>query len=401
MDEVSPKSSRKKSRLSENQATLFDFFYSNKKVKGDHNIANKDITIPQEVVKDVIQKQIEMLIPKEVKEDDIKSNQTEDYIEDYKDEIETPKELNKINKTAKLSIETTKNLNDEVNANIRTPNKTNTEVKVDIKSGETKPKERKLEEVKREEEEVRNEQRVEVRAGDGFPSYEDWLNDLGDWKEPLKEYLATNKLKKIHDSIKEMYKNHTVFPPQDLIFNAFKKTSFANLKAVIVGQDPYIKKNQAMGLSFSVPKGIPVPGSLHNIYAALANDPNLSFKKPNPAHGDLSNWATQGVLLINAVLTVEEGKSNSHKGLGWSEFTDEVIKVIGNKKKGVAFLLWGKFAQAKKKFINQRNHKVLEYCHPSPLAANKKNDFKKCLHFSQANEYLLETGNSPINWNVD
>ena len=156
-----------------------------------------------------------------------------------------------------------------------------------------------------------------------------------------------------------------------------------------------------MGLSFSVPKSIKVPGSLLNIYKALENDSSLKFKKPNPPHGDLTKWANQGVLMLNVVLTVEMGKSNSHKGLGWNEFTDAVIKAIGNKKKGVVFLLWGKFAQGKKKFVDTSKNLVLEYSHPSPLASTSGADFSKCKDFGKTNEYLKKQGSTPIDWNID
>eukprot|EP01022_Parablepharisma_sp_SALTPOND_P004466 TRINITY_DN120353_c1_g1_i1.p1 TRINITY_DN120353_c1_g1~~TRINITY_DN120353_c1_g1_i1.p1 ORF type:complete len:593 (+),score=63.51 TRINITY_DN120353_c1_g1_i1:5864-7642(+) len=279
-------------------------------------------------------------------------------------------------------------------------------------SSSKKPKDDKPKEevpIKADKEEVKEEAKQiplqptgpEQGKGEAFPSYKDWLNDLGDWQEPLKDFLATGKLEKIHKAVQAEYKAGAIFPPANYIFNAFKKTPFANVKAVIVGQDPYIKPGEAMGLSFSVPKTIKVPGSLQNIYKALENDSEVNFKKPSPPHGDLTKWAVQGVLLLNAVLTVKPGKSNSHKGLGWESFTDAVIQAIGRKKTGVVFLLWGKFAQAKKKFVDTVKHRVLEYCHPSPLAASSGGDFKKCPHFSQTNKYLKEQGKGPIDWNVD
>jgi len=240
---------------------------------------------------------------------------------------------------------------------------------------------------------------TEVILNDGFPTYEDWLKDLGDWQEPLNTFLSRGVLQKIHKAVRTEYKTNTIYPPPNLIFNAFKMVSFANIKVVIVGQDPYIKKDQAMGLSFSVPKGTSVPPSLKNVFAALENDKEVSFKNPKPIHGDLTKWAKQGVLLLNSVLTVREGASNSHKELEWDKFTDEVIRTIGAKKSGVVFMLWGKFAQAKAKFINRDKHKVLEYAHPSPLASGV--DFAKCPHFSQANKYLKKQGCDPIDWNID
>lgn len=155
-----------------------------------------------------------------------------------------------------------------------------------------------------------------------------------------------------------------------------------------------------MGLSFSVPKGTKVPGSLKNIYKALENDKDLNFKRPNPEHGDLTSWAKQGVLLLNVVMTVKAGASNSHKDQGWEHFTESVIKTISQKKKGVVFLLWGKFAQGKKKLVDEKKHKVLEYSHPSPLAATGGHDFGKCKDFSRANAFLKENGLTEIDWNL-
>jgi len=235
----------------------------------------------------------------------------------------------------------------------------------------------------------------------GFPSYDNWLKDLGDWTVPLKEFLDEGKLQKTYDTIKKEYNSHTVFPPPKDIFTAFKRVPYSKVKAVIVGQDPYFNKGEAMGLSFSVPKDVKVPGSLKNIYKALENDNKVKFKRPSPLHGDLTKWANQNVLLLNVVLTVREKKANSHKGLGWEQFTEAVISAIGKKKSGVVFFLWGKFAQGKKKFIDGSKNLILEYAHPSPLSASSGADFSKCKNFSQANEYLISKGNDPINWNVD
>jgi len=152
-----------------------------------------------------------------------------------------------------------------------------------------------------------------------------------------------------------------------------------------------------MGLSFSIPKGVKVPPSLSNIYKALENDPNVNFKTPNPKHGDLSAWAKQGVLLLNAILTVRKGVSNSHQKKGWEQFTDHVINVINQRKEGVVFLLWGTKAQEKASTVNGSKHLVLKGVHPSPLAGT---GFTACRHFSQCNEYLTSKGKTPIDWNV-
>lgn len=152
-----------------------------------------------------------------------------------------------------------------------------------------------------------------------------------------------------------------------------------------------------MGLCFSIPKNIKVPPSLKNIYKALENDPKVTFKTPNPIHGDLTKWADQGVFLLNAILTVRKGISNSHQKKGWEQFTDQVIQSINQKKEGVVFLLWGKSAHEKAKNVNEGRHKVLKFVHPSPLAGT---GFVDCKHFSECNEYLVSKGKSPIDWNV-
>ncbi len=173
--------------------------------------------------------------------------------------------------------------------------------------------------------------------------------------------------------------------------------SFKDLKVVIVGQDPYFKDGEAMCLCFSIPKNIKCPPSLKNIYKALEKDPKVSFKFPNPVHGDLTKWAGQGVLLLNAILTVRKGISNSHQKKGWEQFTDQVIAQINQKKEGVVFLLWGSKAHDKAASVNQGKHKVLKFVHPSPLAGT---GFPDCKHFSECNEYLTSKGKTPIDWNV-
>jgi uracil-DNA glycosylase len=184
-----------------------------------------------------------------------------------------------------------------------------------------------------------------------------------------------------------------IFPPGSLIFNAFNSTPFEAVKVVILGQDPYHNPGEAMGLSFSVPKGIRVPPSLSNIYREIQRDLGIV----QPRHGDLSEWAGQGVLLLNAMLTVEAHKPASHKDIGWQYFTDAVISSISAQKSGVIFMLWGNFAKTKNALIDTAKHFVLEAAHPSPLA---RDAFQGCGHFSKANELLLKQGLSPIDWQL-
>ena len=186
-----------------------------------------------------------------------------------------------------------------------------------------------------------------------------------------------------------------VFPPKSEVFNAFSLTPCNMLKVVILGQDPYHGAGQAHGLSFSVQNFVKIPPSLLNIYKELRDDIE-GFTVPQ--HGNLSNWANQGVLLLNTVLTVEEGKANSHKGKGWEQFTDTVIMQISEHMQGLIFLLWGAPAQQKIKLIDTTKHHVLTSVHPSPLSAYR--GFLGCKHFSQANDLLIKLGKAPINWQV-
>lgn len=185
----------------------------------------------------------------------------------------------------------------------------------------------------------------------------------------------------------------TIFPPGPLIFNAFQQTPFDRVKVVILGQDPYHNPGEAMGLSFSVPKGVRIPPSLQNIYKEINRDLGL----PIPNHGDLTHWARQGVLLLNAMLTVEAGKAGSHQHIGWQTFTDAVIRRLSEQRKGLVFMLWGRFAQGKKSLIDPSVHLILEAAHPSPLAGGA---FSGCAHFSKANAYLVEQGVAPMDWQV-
>ncbi|MCG7561879.1 uracil-DNA glycosylase [Pseudoalteromonas sp. McH1-42] len=187
----------------------------------------------------------------------------------------------------------------------------------------------------------------------------------------------------------------TVYPPEDLVFEAFKATPFDQVKVVILGQDPYHGPNQAHGLCFSVLPGVKVPPSLANMYKELAQD-IAGFQIPN--HGYLLPWAEQGVLLLNTVLTVEQGQAHSHKHLGWERFTDAVIEQLNQRTEGVIFLLWGAHAQKKGKAIDTQRHHVLHAPHPSPLSAHR--GFFGCQHFSQTNTLLQSMDKTPINWQV-
>lgn len=185
-----------------------------------------------------------------------------------------------------------------------------------------------------------------------------------------------------------------IFPPGESIFAAFNRTPWEAVRVVLLGQDPYHRRGQAMGLSFSVPRGVRVPPSLVNIYKEIVTDVGGQV----PSHGDLSQWADQGVLLLNAMLTVEEGRAGSHQKLGWQAFTDGVIQTISEQKEGVVFLLWGNFAKSKAALIDQQKHHVLQAAHPSPLA---RGAFFGSKHFSQTNALLEAQGSPPIQWQID
>jgi uracil-DNA glycosylase len=193
----------------------------------------------------------------------------------------------------------------------------------------------------------------------------------------------------------EKAQGKTIYPPGPLIFNAFNTTPFDKVKVVLLGQDPYHGYGQAHGLSFSVPDGVAPPPSLINIFKELHNDIGL----PIPKTGNLTKWAKQGVLLLNAVLTVRANEAASHAKIGWMEFTNAVINKISEEKEGVVFLLWGKFAQDKQGLIDETKHHVLKAAHPSPLSAS--NGFFGCKHFSKTNNYLTKQGVDPIDWTLD
>jgi len=185
-----------------------------------------------------------------------------------------------------------------------------------------------------------------------------------------------------------------IYPPGPLIFNAFKQTPFDKVQVVILGQDPYHNKGQAHGLSFSVPDGCPKPPSLVNIFKELKNDLGIEI----PENGNLTKWAQQGVLLLNAALTVRQNEPGSHGQIGWLQFTDNVIKKISEEKEGIIFLLWGKFAQEKQSLIDETKHYVLKAAHPSPFSAN--NGFLGCKHFSKVNDLLMKQHKTPIDWKL-
>jgi uracil-DNA glycosylase len=213
------------------------------------------------------------------------------------------------------------------------------------------------------------------------------------WKIALAELFNKPYFSQITAHLKtEKALNKTIYPKGNLIFNAFEQTPFDQVKVVILGQDPYHNPNQAMGLSFSVPDGIKIPPSLVNIYKELNKDIGM----PIPNTGNLTKWANQGVLLLNAVLTVRENEPASHSKIGWTDFTDDVIQIISTQKSNIVFLLWGNFAQQKQIFIDATKHKILKAAHPSPFSAH--NGFFGCKHFSDANKYLVEHQKTPIDW---
>jgi len=213
-----------------------------------------------------------------------------------------------------------------------------------------------------------------------------WLDHLGE--EFDKDYMRS--LRAFLKQQKQMGKE--IYPPGDLIFNALNTTPFDKVRVVILGQDPYHGPGQAHGLCFSVLPGVATPPSLGNIYKEIQADLGIN----PPGHGCLLPWAEQGVLLLNAVLTVEKFKAASHQGKGWEQFTDRVVAVLNEKRENLVFLLWGSYAQKKGQIIDRKRHQVLQSTHPSPLSAHR--GFLGCRHFSQTNEYLTRTGQQPIDW---
>lgn len=212
------------------------------------------------------------------------------------------------------------------------------------------------------------------------------------WKEQLNDEFGKEYFKNLTDFVRKEYQTKRIFPPAKLIFNAFDHTAFNDVKVVILGQDPYHGDGQAHGLSFSVNDGVRTPPSLVNMYKEINRDLGI----PIPQSGNLTRWAQQGVLLLNATLTVEAHMAGSHQKKGWEAFTDEAIRKLATKRENIVFLLWGAYAQKKASFIDNKKHLILQTVHPSPLSAHR--GFIGCGHFGQANEYLISKGIEPIKW---
>lgn len=212
------------------------------------------------------------------------------------------------------------------------------------------------------------------------------------WRQVLQPEFDKPYFELLTNFVRNAYRTTQCFPPAGQIFRAFDLCPFNRVRVVIIGQDPYHDFNQAHGLCFSVQDGVRVPPSLENIYKEL----NRDLGKPIPTSGNLTHWAEQGVLLLNATLTVEAHRAGSHQGKGWEELTDAAIQALNNQRENVVFMLWGSYAQRKGQFIDRRRHLVLTAVHPSPLSAYR--GFIGCGHFSQANAYLQQHGQAPINW---
>jgi len=216
-----------------------------------------------------------------------------------------------------------------------------------------------------------------------------------DWLKALKDEFNKDYYRKLFTFVKEEYSKELIYPPADDIFNALHLTPLSEVKVVILGQDPYINEGQAHGLCFSVAPGVAPPPSLVNIYKELESDLGCSI----PNNGCLIKWAKQGVLLLNTVLTVRAGQSNSHQGKGWEEFTDAIIKKVNEQDRPIVFMLWGRPAQTKIKMLNNPKHLILTAPHPSPLSVYR--GFWGCKHFSKANEFLLNNGIDAIGWQIE
>ena len=212
------------------------------------------------------------------------------------------------------------------------------------------------------------------------------------WQRVLQAEFDKPYFELLTQYVREQYKTRRCFPPAGLIFNAFDSCPFDKVRVVIIGQDPYHEEGQAMGLCFSVPEGIQIPPSLVNIYKEI----NRDLAVPIPSNGNLQRWAEQGVLLLNATLTVEAHRAGSHQGKGWEELTDAVIAALNKEREHIVFMLWGAYAQRKGQFIDRRKHLVLQTSHPSPLSVYR--GFDGCGHFSAANKYLSQHSQEPIKW---
>lgn len=213
------------------------------------------------------------------------------------------------------------------------------------------------------------------------------------WQKVLKSELEKSYFKELMDFLDREYEEETIYPDKDLVFQAFRLTPFEKVKVVILGQDPYHGQGQAEGLAFSVRKGQRIPPSLQNIHKELESD----LQMIRPSHGSLVSWAEEGVLLLNTVLTVREGKANSHGKIGWETFTDQVIRVLSEREDPLVFILWGNPAKEKVKLISN-HHRIILSAHPSPLSARR--GFFGSRPFSRANEYLVEMGKKPISWTI-
>jgi uracil-DNA glycosylase len=220
-----------------------------------------------------------------------------------------------------------------------------------------------------------------------------YINDAI-WCEVLRDEFESDYFKQLNNFVKSERENQDIYPPENLVYNAFNKTAFDNIKIVILGQDPYHGEGQAHGLSFSVPEGVKIPPSLRNIYKELNSDVGIDI----PEHGNLERWAEQGVLLLNATLTVRANSAGSHQKKGWETFTDNTIKAISDNSNSVVFMLWGNYAHKKEALIDESKHLILKSVHPSPLSARR--GFMGCKHFSQANKYLSDKGKEVINWSL-
>jgi uracil-DNA glycosylase len=215
------------------------------------------------------------------------------------------------------------------------------------------------------------------------------------WKQVLRDEFEASYFIGLTDFLREEKKKHIIYPPGPLIFSAFNQTPFNRVKVVILGQDPYHGPGQAHGLCFSVPDGVPHPPSLVNILKEIKSDLGI----PVPKNGNLTKWAGQGVLLVNAILTVRANEPTSHQNKGWETFTNAVIRNLSEKRKNLVFLLWGNYAQAKENLIDSSRHYILKAAHPSPLSANR--GFFGCRHFSATNQILAEHGLNEIDWGLD
>ncbi len=220
------------------------------------------------------------------------------------------------------------------------------------------------------------------------------VNIGNDWDELLADEFKKEYYLKLRKFLISEYNSRTIYPPMNDIFNALRYTAYGNVKAVILGQDPYHGAGQAHGLCFSVKKGTPPPPSLQNIFKEI----NAELGLPIPNHGELTAWAQSGVLLLNTALTVREGQANSHRGQGWEILTDRVIELLNGRETPIVFMLWGGNARAKAKLITNPKHLVLQCAHPSPLSAY--NGFFGCGHFVKANEFLTNNGLEPVDWRI-